>query len=232
MELGRSYAVISAVIPDPLVSFCGFHGSPAGDNADWNGYLRLKSAEKSGVKAEDVAFSAVKNTNNGIAQAYSFSMHRHYRDVINDSLCSAGLAASAVAPGAAYLLGCCGKKFKTGAGAVFTAEKDYWTLIIMNDASAPVYMVSRWFDGKISDDGALKEAVSEAERKIRAFVYNNKDFNVESMYVCAAQGKAEAVSGLLRERFNCECTVMDIPDGKNGSEDDIPFCLRAAMVNL
>jgi hypothetical protein len=229
----QEYAIINIVIPDPAAALSVFKPGSPGAAADRRDILRLKSSEKLGVTRDRLSFfmSDAKSTGPE-AGSFAFSSKKVHTETIRGLLYDAGLSPSASAPGIAYLLDALSGKINGAKGALFLVEPEYWTFFIWGSEGRPLYMISRWFEPGVKNAAALKGAVSEAERRLRAYAAANRGFDIEKIYTAGAGGLAGAAAGLIKDRFDRECVELDIPGmdgaGKKQGISGLPVSLIAA----
>jgi hypothetical protein len=204
------YAVINIVLPDPLCALSVFSpGDPgASTSAAWRDILMLKASEKAGINRESLSFHPVIIKGSG---SFAFSSQKVYTENMREILFDARLSPSASAPGITYVYDAFSEKFNGTKGALFLAEPEYWTFLLWDKSGMPLHMISRWFEERDGVKVGLTGAVSEVERRLRAYMGSNNGTDIEKFYTAGDGGLAGQAAGLIRERFDRECVELGIP---------------------
>jgi hypothetical protein len=230
VKINMEYAVINIVLPDPVSALSVFNPGSHAAMAAKRDILRLKSSGKIGVAQDKISFfmpeskSAVLETD-----SFAFSSKKVYTETMRGFLHDAQLAPSSSAPGISYIYDAFSEQLSGTKGAIFLVEPEYWTFYLWGSGGRPAYMISRWFEAGIINAAALKDAVSEVERKLRAYSVSNKGVEIDTFYAAGAGRFAAEAAGLIRERFNCGCVELVMPGtGTSEKLNALPVSLIAA----
>jgi len=231
-EIGGRYAVINVVLPDPLVKFSFFEQKDNQSQSNYMEVLRLRLAEMLGIKSDLMAFSStVEAKNNSGLYAVSFSAKKEQVNMLNKCIYESGIAPTMAAPGISFVFNAFYEKLSDKPGALFATESDYWTFLLWLDRKTPVYMVSKWFENQGSKEQRINEAVSESERKLRAYMAGGNKIEIDIIYTAGVSDTMEISAGILKKRFTCECEPLCLPEaGKKQGADEMPLSLTAAVI--
>jgi len=120
-----------------------------------------------------------------------------------------------------------------GGGALVALERDYWSLVVWDEALRPRLVRAKWWAPGPGEASPAEAAALEVERTIRSYVYSGKGRGVNTLFLNAPGDWMPALSEAFRRRAAGACVALD-PGGAGATasraRDIRPFPTAALAV--
>lgn len=122
-------------------------------------------------------------------------------------------------------------KATKGDGALVTIDRNYWTILIWDDACRPRFVRSRWRDSDLVVEQEYEEIVRDIERLIVSYILRVAGRKIGCIYFCTSTGDQVSLISSLKERLNIPCIQIGAEDKYSNSTSislaDLPHGLLA-----
>jgi hypothetical protein len=89
-------------------------------------------------------------------------------------------------------------------------------------------MISRFYEKGLTPAQKTGTALSEMERRLRAYAVSNKEFNLDHIFIASPADVYATASAGLQARFSCESARLTTDGNGSGVDDNYPASLNAA----
>lgn len=125
-------------------------------------------------------------------------------------------------------------KATKGDGVLVSIDRDYWTILIWDDACRPRFVRSRWRDSDLVVDQEYEEIVRDVERLVVSYILRVAGRKIGSIFFCTSTVDQVSLVSRLAEILNIPCIKISAVDQYSVSTSisvaELPHSLLAVAV--